>query len=109
MTTIGIKPEYDTAGFQVQKPSNPQNDAKRSNYGNTDLDLPSYGNRVQNAREKLPNFNVFDNSYENSFSDLPGYGDKFGSTGKNAAKSFYPGNAADEFLEDFAGIGQQLN
>ena len=97
MTTIGIKPEYDTAGFQVQKPSNPQNDAKRSNYGNTDLDLPSYGNRVQNAREKLPNFNAFDNSYENT-----GYRDKFGSTGKNAAKSFYP--AADDFLEDFAGM-----
>ena len=59
---------------------------------------------MQNAREKLPNFNVFDNSYENTFPDLPGYGDKFGSTGKNDAKSFYP--AADDFSEDFAGMNK---
>ena len=103
MTTIGIKPEYDTTVFQVQKPSTPQNDAKRSNYGNTDLDLPSYGNRVQNARDKLPNFNVFDNSYENSFPDLPGYGGKFGNSDQNGDKYFYHGNSDDDFIEDFSG------
>ncbi len=103
MTTIGIKPKYDTTVFQAQKPSTPQNDAKRSNHGNTDLDLPSYGNRVQNARDKLPNFNVFDNSYENSFPDLPIYGGEFGRSDQNGGKNVYPGNSVEDFIEDFSG------